>query len=1267
MTSRLGPLSLRRHCYRVAKGSWILAVALLGVLLVAGVSQSVNAQGLSAPTIVASPSAIDVGQSSVLTTTAPFSGGVAPYSCLWLEEAPGASFYSHLGDIFVCDITDTPTISTGTLTTAGTWHFLLRVTDSTPTPVTVNSVPATVTVSLIPTAPVISAGPGTIDSSQSSTLSTTTSFSGGTSPYTCQWLEEASAGGNFDDLGSSFSCTTSSNPTVSTGSLATTGVWSFELQVTDSASETVTSTPVAVTVNPVPVAPVVSANPGAIDIGQSATLSTTTSLSGGTPAYTCQWLEEAPGAGNFGDLGVSFTSGCTTSSKPSISTGVLLNSGTWSFELQVTDSAASPETTTSNVVTVAVSIGTPVAPVITASPTTIDSGQSSTLSTTTSFSGGTSPYTCQWLEESPGALTYGSMGSSFTCTAGSQPSVSTGALSTTGTWSFELQVTDGASETVASAPVTVTVNPILTAPTVAASPSTIDIGQSSTLTTVSGFTGGTPTYTCQWLEEAPGAGSFDDLGSSFSCTTSSQPTLSTGTLSTVGTWSFELQVTDSASETVTSTLDTVTVSLVPVAPVIGVSPGTVDSGQSSMLLTTTSFSGGTSPYTCQWLQEAPAAGSFSDLGSLFSCTSGSKPSVSTGALTTTGTWSFELQVTDSASETVTSAPVSVMVNFAPGAPVISTSPGTIEGGQSSTLTTVSGFTGGTPTYTCQWLEEAPSAGTYSLLGGSFSCDTASLPTISTNILSTLGAWSFELQVTDSASETVTSAPVTVTVNPAPSQPVISVNPGAIDTGQSSTLSTSVSFAGGTPPYTCQWLEKAPGAGHSLLGPAFSCAAGSLPSVSTGALLTTGTWTFELQVTDSAPVAVDSVPVKVTVNPALGVPTVTPSASAIDSGQSVAVTLSWSGGTSPYDITLYSSPTSSCGSGSTLLITHSGLASSPYTFNVSPALTGNAWYCATVVDGSPASETTSSAAQEVTVNGMLAPPTISESPGTITVGQSSALSTTVSFSSGTSPYACQWLGKSPSATGFSAFGGSFTAGCTTSAKPSVSTGALTTVGTWSFELQVTDGASVVVTSAPATVTVNPATSSTVVSCSPLSVPSSSTKVTCKATVTGYSPAGKLSWSQSGSGSVVFTSTTCKITAGSCSVTMKGDLAGTVTITATYPGNTDNLRSSGTAKLTITKATTVTTISCTKSTFATGATITCTASVAGAYSSHTGTITWTKVLGAGKVTFSSITCPLSAGKCSVTVTGTVAGNVTIEAAYGGDSNNLKSSGTLVLKVS
>jgi hypothetical protein len=132
-------------------------------------------------------------------------------------------------------------------------------------------------------------------------------------------------------------------------------------------------------------------------------------------------------------------------------------------------------------------------------------------------------------------------------------------------------------------------------------------------------------------------------------------------------------------------------------------------------------------------------------------------------------------------------------------------------------------------------------------------------------------------------------------------------------------------------------------------------------------------------------------------------------------------------------------------------------------------------------------------------------------------------------------------------------------------------------------------------------------------------------------------------------------------------MKGDLAGTVTITATYPGNTDNLRSSGTAKLTITKATTVTTISCTKSTFATGATITCTASVAGAYSSHTGTITWTKVLGAGKVTFSSITCPLSAGKCSVTVTGTVAGNVTIEAAYGGDSNNLKSSGTLVLKVS
>jgi hypothetical protein len=41
------------------------------------------------------------------------------------------------------------------------------------------------------------------------------------------------------------------------------------------------------------------------------------------------------------------------------------------------------------------------------------------------------------------------------------------------------------------------------------------------------------------------------------------------------------------------------------------------------------------------------------------------------------------------------------------------------------------------------------------------------------------------------------------------------------------------------------------------------------------------------------------------------------------------------------------------------------------------------------------------------------------------------------------------------------------------------------------------------------------------------------------------------------------------------------------------------------------------------------ITCTATVTGAYASHTGVVTWSKVSGPGRVTFSRTTCTLLAG--------------------------------------
>ena len=202
--------------------------------------------------------------------------------------------------------------------------------------------------------------------------------------------------------------------------------------------------------------------------------------------------------------------------------------------------------------------------------------------------------------------------------------------------------------------------PPLTAPTIAVSPTTIDSGQSSTLFTTHSFSGGVSPYACQWLAEAPGSSSYGKLGGSFSCTSGGLPSTSTGPLTATGTWHFELEVTDSIGNTVTSNAVSVLVNACFRPPVICVSPSTINSGQSASLSTSTSFSGGTSPYMCQWLEERPGSSSYSKLGAAFSCTVGSKPGTSTGALGTTGVWHFELQVTDS-SVTVTSNAVSVTV------------------------------------------------------------------------------------------------------------------------------------------------------------------------------------------------------------------------------------------------------------------------------------------------------------------------------------------------------------------------------------------------------------------------------------------------------------------------------------------------------------------------------------------------------------------------------------------------------------------------------
>jgi YVTN family beta-propeller protein len=392
----------------------------------------------------------------------------------------------------------------------------------------------------------------------------------------------------------------------------------------------------------------ISPSPITIDSGQSVTLTVTWTNAGTSPysvlltTSTSASCTNPTSTGTL-EIGLAGTSTTFTVVPPS----------TTYYCATATDSAYSPEsssTTSAAVVTVNPELGTPT---LALSPSVIDSGQSATITATVTWSGGTSPYTVTLYSDTSSTCPSGAtVVSTETDVAGTSTTFSLAAPSSTTYTYYCASVTDSATTqaTVYSTVIVFTVNPALTA-IVSPSAPTIDSGQSITLTATP--SGGTPPYRYQWYT-GPGCASTSPISGQ---TSSSYVTaaLKSGAL-------YSVLVTDSSSASVCASA-AVAVSPALTAPTISVTPSSMSSPGSSTLSTTTSFSGGTSTYTCQWLVEAPGGSSFTDLGSSFSCTVSSLPTYSTGTLTV-GTWEFELEVTDSSAvpNTVTSSPVSVTVS-----------------------------------------------------------------------------------------------------------------------------------------------------------------------------------------------------------------------------------------------------------------------------------------------------------------------------------------------------------------------------------------------------------------------------------------------------------------------------------------------------------------------------------------------------------------------------------------------------------------------------
>src|SRR5207244_5578581 len=130
--------------------------------------------------------------------------------------------------------------------------------------------------------------------------------------------------------------------------------------------------------------------------------------------------------------------------------------------------------------------------------------------------------------------------------------------------------------------------------------------------------------------------------------------------------------------------------------------------------------------------------------------------------------------------------------------------------------------------------------------------------------------------------------------------------------------------------------------------------------------------------------------------------------------------------------------------------------------------------------------------------------------------------------------------------------------------------------------------------------------------------------------------------------------CALVSGSCSVTFTATATGTALVTGAYGGDsTHGVSTSPASSVTVNKRNTSTAVVCTSPVVVNQAS-SCTATVTdtspGTVTTPTGTVTFTETGPAGS--FSSTTCALVSGSCTVTFPAPATGSPFLTGAYLGD---------------
>jgi YVTN family beta-propeller protein len=551
---------------------------------------------------------MDVGQTVVFTASA--TAGAGTYTFSWSGVGPFdgcVSAWSGGTGWLNC----TPSASAG----GTSFSAAVTVVDGNGVSKSVGSFP--VVVSPDPTVSTPVASRTSLDVGQTVVLTTTATPGSGSDHFVWSGLP--------------IGCSTANTTSITCKPTAPSNGSMISVTVTDSNGGSQVSGPVLVTVSAPPTLGSLAWSPGAIDLGQSTTLTATgTSGSGG---LTFTWSGLPSGCSGLNVWILSCIPGHTGSSVPA---------------LTITDSNGGNATLSGSTLTV---FADPTITTPAVSRNLLDDGQTTTLSALASVATGTPTYAWMGL---PGGCT-GTRTSTVSCTP---------PTGTAGTYTVTVSVTDGNGMNVSSSPVQITVSAALGTPGVSATVTALDVGMGVTFTVT--IAGGASPYAYVWSGLPSGCASVD--GPSLSCAPSRS-----------GTYTVSVSLTDGNGAVRISAGIALDVSAAPLAGTLTVSKSSLDLGTSTNL--SVSPVAGTASFGVVWHGLPPGCSSAN--ATTLACIPNAP-----------GTYSVWVTVTDSNGESVTGSPLTITVFPALGTATLTASVTALDLGESfSVAAGISGGSG----------------------------------------------------------------------------------------------------------------------------------------------------------------------------------------------------------------------------------------------------------------------------------------------------------------------------------------------------------------------------------------------------------------------------------------------------------------------------------------------------------------------------------------------------------------------------------------------